>query len=163
VLGATWAEVDLQQAVWTIPAKRMKAGREHRVPVAPAALAILRTLAALQPGGGPAAFVFPGGKEGKKLSDMALTMTLRRMNRADLTAHGFRSTFRNWAAERTSYQREVAEAALAHTLGNKVEAAYRRGDLFEKRVRLMAEWATFCGKPSAKTGNLVPIRAQAGV
>lgn len=162
VLGATWGEVDLKAAVWTIPSGRMKAGREHRIPLAPAALAILRTVAALQPGNDPAAFVFPGGKEGKGLSDMALTMALRRMKRGDLTAHGFRSSFRDWAAERTSYQREVAEAALAHAVGDRVEAAYRRGDLYEKRARLMAEWATFCAKPSAKEGTMVPIRAAAG-
>jgi integrase len=158
VLGATWAEVDMQASVWTVPAARMKAGREHRVPLAPAALAVLREVAALRITDAPEGFVFPGGREGKPLSDMALTMTLRRMQRGDLTAHGFRSTFRDWTAERTGFQREVAEAALAHMLGDKVEAAYRRGDLFEKRARLMSEWAAFCGRRGAN-GRVVAMRA----
>jgi integrase len=93
--------------------------------------------------------VFPGGRDGKPLSAMAMTMALRRMQRADLTVHGFRSTFRDWTAETTGYAREVAEAALAHTLDDRVEAAYRRGDLFDKRRRLMDDWATFCAQPTA--------------
>jgi len=105
-------------------------------------------------------WVFPGGKAGRPLSGMAMLMLLRRMGRGDLTAHGFRSTFRDWAAETTGYAREVAEAALAHALGDKVEAAYRRGDLFEKRARLMADWATFCARADAP-GEVVPIRGRA--
>ena len=141
-IGAQWREFDLPGAVWTVPAERMKAGREHRVPLSPPALAILREMAAL--GAAPASFVFPGAGKGKHLSNMALTVLLRRMNRADLTVHGFRSTFRDWASEETAYSREVAEMALAHTLKDKTEAAYRRGDLFTKRADMMAEWATFC-------------------
>ena len=105
-------------------------------------------------------FVFPGGKSGKPLSSMALLMLLRRMGREDLTAHGFRITFRDWCAEATNYPREVAEQSLAHTLEDKVEAAYRRGDLMEKRRRLMGEWAAFCARPAA-TGDVVPLRAGA--
>ncbi len=135
VLGARWSEVDGD--VWTMPAERMKAGRAHRVPLAKRTLEILQAM----PREGE--FVFPGGRAGKSLSNMALLETLRRMERGDLTAHGFRSTFRDWAAERTGYPREVAEMALAHAVGNAVEAAYRRGDLFEKRRRLMNDWATF--------------------
>ena len=141
-IGARWREFDLPGAVWTVPAERMKAGREHRVPLSPPALAILRELAA--PGPAPSSFVFPGAGKDKHLSNMALTVLLRRMNRADLTVHGFRSTFRDWASEETAYSRDVAEMALAHTLKDKTEAAYRRGDLFNKRANMMADWATFC-------------------
>jgi integrase len=140
-LGASWAEFDLEAKTWTIPAERMKAGREHRVPLSAAALAIVTQWPQI----GPNAPVFPGGKVGKPLSNMAMLMVLRRMGRGDLTAHGFRSTFRDWAAERTNFPRDVAEMALAHTIGDKVEAAYRRGDLFEKRRQLMEAWAKFCG------------------
>ncbi len=143
VLGACWTEFDLTKSIWTIPADRMKAGKEHRVPLSAPALAILSKLEKHKSG----EFVFPGGKTGKPLSGMALLMTLRRMDRADLTAHGFRSTFRDWAAERTNYPREVAEMALAHTVGDKVEAAYRRGDLFHKRIKLMEAWAIFIDLP----------------
>jgi len=145
VLGAKWSEIDLREKVWTIPAERMKAGREHRVPLAPRAVEILTAMRKLTIGEpAPDAFVFPGGKAGKSLSNMAMEMTLRRMDRDTITVHGFRSTFRDWAAERTSYPREVAEMALAHAVSDKVEAAYRRGDLFEKRRRLMDAWATYC-------------------
>ncbi len=104
--------------------------------------------------------MFPGGKPNKPLSSMALLMLLRRMGRGQLTAHGFRSTFRDWCAEATNYPREVAEAALAHTLRDKTEAAYQRGDLMEKRRRLMAEWALYCSRPAA-TGDVVPLRVGA--
>ena len=120
-------------AVWTVPADRMKAGREHRVPLSGAALAILRRRRNCASDARRIAPVFPGGKAGTPLSNMAMLALLRRMGRGDLTAHGFRSTFRDWCAEATNYPREVAEAALAHTLADKVEAAYRRGDLMEKR------------------------------
>lgn len=139
VRGATWAEIDLNAATWTIPAERMKARREHRVTLNDESLAILKTTPAAERNG----LVFPNTK-GAMLSDMALTATLRRMGRSDITAHGFRSTFRDWAAERTGYPNEVVEMALAHTIKDKTEAAYRRGDLFEKRVRLMREWGRFC-------------------
>jgi integrase len=131
VLGATWEEIDLKKATWTVPAPRMKSGREHRVPLSDRSVAILDGLSHRS------RRVFP-------LSNMALLQLLRRMGRADITAHGFRSSFRDWAAERTHYPNFVVEMALAHTVGNKVEAAYRRGDLFDKRRALMAEWAAFC-------------------
>ncbi len=161
VMGARWAEIDLAEAVWTVPGARMKAGREHRVPLAGDAVNVLQQAAALRTSNAADAFVFPGQRPGKGLSVMALAMTLRRMDREDLTVHGFRSTFRDWCAEATNYDRDTAEAALAHTLRDKVEAAYRRGDLFDKRRRLMEEWATFCGRPAATTGIVTPIRATA--
>ena len=157
VRGATWGEVDLGAAVWTIPAGRMKAAREHRVPLSEPALAILRDLRPEQPD--PAALVFPGGKAGRPLSDVALSKLLP----AGATCHGFRSTFRTWAGETTSYPREVIEMALAHRLGDAVEQAYARGDLFQRRTRLMATWATYCttGK-AAEGGEVVTLRAAAG-
>jgi integrase len=135
VLGARWGEIDLDGKVWTVPAERMKAGREHRVPLSDAALAVLdgvQPLALTRDGKpNPAAPVFPGPRRALPMSNMTMLMLLRRMKRENLTAHGFRSTFSDWAAERTAYPREVVEMALAHAIGNKVEAAYRRGDLFE--------------------------------
>ncbi len=138
VIGMQWAEVDLVGGVWTVPAKRMKGAREHRVPLSPAAAQLLRDL----PQG--TAYVFPGRKQDKPLSNMAMLQLLERMGRGDLTVHGFRSTFRDWTAEQTSFPREVCEMALAHAIEDKTEAAYRRGDLFEKRLRLMTEWAKHC-------------------
>jgi integrase len=153
VRGMTWGELDLAAAVWTVPAERMKARREHRVPLSGAALDLLRAL----PGAGDAsaqaaALVFAGTK-GQPLSDMTLTAVMRRM---DLNAvpHGFRSTFRDWCAECTGHPRDVAEMALAHTIGDKVEAAYRRGDLFEKRRALMADWAEFLNSTPAPVAVL---------
>jgi len=144
-IGARWAEIDLDNAVWTVPAERMKAQREHRVPLSAPVLDILRLVEPLRdPRGEGGGYVFPGGRPGKPLSNMTMMMLLRRMGRGDLTVHGFRSTFRDWTAEATSVPREVAEQALAHTLADKVEAAYRRGDLFEKRRQLMDQWARFC-------------------
>ena len=138
----------------------MKGGREHRVPLAPPALAIVEKMAAIRSG----EFVFPGGKEGRPLSNMALLMLLRRMAKenaawSDLTAHGFRSSFRDWAAERTNFPSEVAEMALAHAVGDKVEAAYRRGDLFHKRRQLAEAWAKFCAAAPVQAGQVVPLRA----
>ncbi len=160
VRGAIWGEIDLDAATWTVPGGRMKAGREHRVPLSDAALAVLREVAPLRDReAGAAALVFSGIKHGKPLSDMSLTAVLRRMEMGDLTAHGFRSSFRDWCAEATAYPREVAEAALAHVNKDKVEAAYARGDLFDKRRRLMAEWATYCSRPAAG-GDVVPLRAK---
>ena len=130
-LGATWDEIDLENKVWKIPAARMKAGREHRVPLTPPALAVLQRMLAIRDG----ELVFPGPKRGRPLRNMSAF--LRRMGRDDLTVHGFRSTFRDWAAERTSFPREVVEMALAHRVGTDVELAYRRSDLFEQRRRLM--------------------------
>ena len=143
-----------------MPGARMKAGREHRIPLSDAVLAVLADAAKLRKDGAPPdAPVFPGAKEGKPLSNMALLMLLRRMERGDLTAHGFRSTFRDWAAEATNYPRDVAEQALAHSLPDKVEAAYRRGDLIEKRRRMMADWATFCSRPLV-AGEIVRLHAK---
>jgi len=156
-IGATWDEIDFDDATWTVPAERIKGGREHRVPLSASALAVLRAQQKAQHEAGyKGQFVFPGDKPGRPLSNMAMLALLKRMDRDDLTVHGFRSTFRDWAAERTNYPREVAEAALAHVVGDKVEAAYRRGDLFEKRCRLMAEWAKFCTTPQ-KAGEVVPL------
>jgi integrase len=163
VIGATWAEIDMQAAIWTVPGLRMKAAKEHRVPLSDAALAVLREASDLRSSDATDAPVFPGGKGGKAtkgLSNVAMLMLLRRMERGDLTVHGFRSAFRDWAAESTGYQREVVEAALAHTIESKVEAAYRRGDLFEKRKRLMAEWASFCGRAAPiEHGSVTALRA----
>jgi integrase len=145
-IGATWGELDLQRATWTIPARRMKAQREHRVPLSLAALAVLERAAGLRRDVRADAGVFSAGGSQKAMSNMAMSMLLRRMKRNDLTTHGFRSTFRDWAAEATEYAREVAEAALAHSLESRVEAAYRRGDLFQKRRSLMEDWAGFCSK-----------------
>lgn len=153
VIGAKWCEIDLEACMWTIPASRMKAGREHRVPLSDRAIDILQGLA-LENGN---EFVFAGAREKQALSNMALLMTLRRMGRDDLTVHGFRSSFRDWAAEQTRYPNEVVEMALAHSVSNAVEAAYRRGDLFDKRRRLMADWVAFCAEP-LKRGDAVPFR-----
>jgi integrase len=146
VIGARWAEFNLKTALWTVPANRIKGGREHRIPLSAPALAIVKKMKALPVPDGekPSEFVFPGGKAGKGLSNGAMLALLRRMKRTDITVHGFRSTVRDWAAEKTNYPREVAEMTLAHAVGDKVEAAYRRGDLFEKRRQLMADWAAFC-------------------
>lgn len=158
VIGADWSEIDLENKVWTIPAKRMKAGRAHRVPLSPPALEILkrqrqawleiearRYRKTLKDGeAAPQGPVFWGQLAGKALSPVSLLAVLRRMGRAHLTSHGFRSTFRDWAAEETTFPGEVVEMALAHTIVNKVEAAYRRGDLFEKRRVLMADWSRIC-------------------
>ena len=143
VIGATWDEVDVEGKTWVVPAGRIKAGKEHRVPLSPAALAILTEVHQLK--AKDDGYVFPGGKEGRPLSNMALLQLLKRMKRTDLTAHGFRSTFRDWAAEQTDFPSEVVEMALAHTVSDKVEAAYRRGDMLEKRVKLMEAWAGACG------------------
>jgi integrase len=140
VRGATWSEVDLHEALWTIPATRMKAKAEHQVPLSKPALALLRAL----PRMAGTDLVFPSGKLAP-LSDMTLSAVLRRM-KIDATPHGFRSTFRDWCSESTNYPREVAEKSLAHAIPSAIEAAYRRGTLLEKRRRLMAEWATYCGR-----------------
>ncbi len=156
VRGATWAEIDMQARVWTIPPERMKARKEHRVPLSDAAVAVLKTLPRLD----GETLIFPSTKPGRPLSDMTITAVLRRMERGDLTAHGFRSTFRDWAGETTAYPREVIEHALAHQLKDKAEAAYQRGDLLEKRRRLMADWAGFCAiVRKDESTHVVPMRA----
>jgi integrase len=148
-LGARWSEIAGE--VWTIPATRMKSGREHRVPLAGRALELVEEL----PRQGD--YLFPGSRADRPLSNMALLMTLRRMGRGDITAHGFRSSFRDWVAERTNYPGELAEMALAHTVSDKVEAAYRRGDLFDKRRRLMAEWARYCNSATETSGKVLSV------
>jgi integrase len=140
VIGACWDEFDFVDRLWVIPAARMKAGREHRVPLSDPAAAIIRKSEKPRIG----EFVFTGRKLTRPLSNMAMLKVLERMGRVELTVHGFRSTFRDWVAEQTNAPSEVAEMALAHTVGDKVEAAYRRGDLFEKRRELMEDWARYC-------------------
>lgn len=139
VILARWDEFDLKEKVWTVPADRMKAGRAHRVPLSAPCLALMKTAKEFA---GPSLLVFPGQSPKRPMSSMALLALLKRM-KTDVTAHGFRSTFRDWAAEQTDYPSEVVEMALAHTVKNKVEAAYRRGDLLDKRVTLMRDWARF--------------------
>lgn len=151
VLGARWTEVDLDMALWTIPGNRIKAGREHRIPLSQRCVAILKRARTLA---GDSPFVFPGRSGEKPLSNMVFLMTLRRMKR-NCTAHGFRSAFRDWAAERTNFPREVCEMALAHAIPDKVEAAYRRGDLFDKRRELMATWAAYV---LAERGKVAVLR-----
>lgn len=151
-LGARWNEIDLRANIWVIPVHRMKGGREHRVPLSAQAILILREMAEIQQGD----YVFPGYKPGRPLSNMALLMLLRRMRYGHITAHGFRSTFRDWAAETRPYQNIVVEMALAHTVPDRVEAAYRRGDLLDKRRKLMADWCAYCER---RTSNMVvPFR-----
>jgi integrase len=158
ILGARWHEIDLLEKTWTIPAARMKAGKEHRVPLCARAFIILQEMQRLQPASADA-FVFPGGKSDRSLSNMAFLMLLRRMGRDDLTAHGFRASFKTWASERTSFLNEIVEAALAHVVGSKVEQAYRRGDMFERRRRLIHQWTTFCTTPKQEAqGNVAPMR-----
>jgi integrase len=152
VLGAKWPEFDISRAVWTVPASRMKAGREHRVPLSQRALKILKILEEAR----ESDVVFPSQKQGKPLSGAALGELLSRMKVEEVTVHGFRSTFRDWAAECTNFTNEVCEAALAHVVGNKVEAAYRRGDLFEKRRKLMEAWADYCS--ASKGGKVIAFR-----
>jgi len=151
VIGAEWDEFDLATKVWTVPANRMKGNREHRVPLSDRAVEIVRLMQSRREND----FVFPGRNGG--LSNMSLLALLRNMGRA-LTAHGFRSSFRDWAAEQTNFPNEVCEMALAHAVGDKVEAAYRRGDLFEKRRRLMQAWADYCARPNQSAGNVRALR-----
>ena len=151
VRGATWGEVDLPDATWTIPAERMKAKKEHRIPLSKEVLTILIAMPR------NCDLIFPNNK-GTILSDMTLTAVIRRMERTSMTAHGFRSSFRDWAGETTAYPREVIEHALAHQLKDKAEAAYARGSMFDKRRRLMADWAKFCSV-TAMGGKVTPIRS----
>jgi integrase len=155
ILGAQWREIDFSTRTWIVPADRMKSKKEHRVPLSERALEILRSIKPETPK--PEAPIFPSAQTGGRLSNMAFLMLLRRMGRGDLTAHGFRSTFRDWCAEATSFPSEVAEMALAHAVGNKVEAAYRRGDLFERRRALAEAWAAFCDASTRE--NVVDLQA----
>jgi len=153
-IGARWDEIDLEGGLWTVPARRMKASKEHTVPLSKRALQILEGL----PRDGE--YLFPGASAGAPLSNMAMLELLRGMNGDGLTVHGFRSTFRDWAGDRTSYPREVIEHALAHKLKDKVEASYRRSDALEKRRRLMDAWAGYCtARPQAKGEKVVSIGA----
>ncbi|MFJ2995694.1 tyrosine-type recombinase/integrase [Pandoraea sp. NPDC087047] len=140
-IGARWDEITIGNRIWIIPSSRMKTEKEHRVPLSEQALKILKHMQSHSTG----EFVFPGQKRGNPMSNMAFLQLLKRMERSDITAHGFRSTFRDWVGETTQYPREVAEAALAHTVKNKAEAAYARGDLFEKRAKMMQDWAKYLG------------------
>jgi integrase len=151
VLKATWDEFDLDKGLWVIPAERMKAKRDHRIPLTSEAVAILKPLFENR----PSEYVFPGQKHGKPLSGMAMEMLLRRMKVKTVTVHGFRSTFRDWCGDETTFPREIAEAALAHKVGSDVEQAYRRSDALEKRRRLMEAWSDYC--IGAKQGNVVNI------
>ena len=156
IIRAEWSEFDLDRKVWLVPVERMKSKRPHRVPLSTAAVA---ALAAVK--GRNRTYVFPGHKRGSHLSNAAMMQVLKRLEKSNITVHGFRSTFRDWCAEATNHPAHVAEMALAHTLRDKTEAAYRRGDLLEKRARLMADWAHYCGKP-AEPAAVVDIRQNAG-
>ena len=153
VIGARWDEFNLAERLWIVPGGRMKAGREHRVPLSDRTIALLQQMHAIRLND----FVFPGQRTGQPIGDTGLFHQLRRMGRDDLTAHGFRSSFRDWAAERTTFLAEVAEMALAHTVTGAVERAYRRGDLFDKRRQLMDAWARFCEAPVS--GEVVALHA----
>jgi integrase len=154
VIGARWDEINFVERLWTVPGERMKAGKEHRVPLSDTALAIIEEMREIRDGD----FVFPGGKARRPLSNMAFLMLLRRIGRDDLTAHGFRSSFSDWCSERTNFPAEVREMALAHAVSDKVEAAYRRGDLFQKRPQLMDAWSRYCAAPLA-SATVVSIAA----
>lgn len=149
-LGARWSEIDFEARTWAIPPSRMKAGKEHRVPLSGRALAILERLAGVKTG----AFIFPGQRPSQGLSSMAMEMVLRRMKIEGVTVHGFRSAFRDWCGEATTFPREIAEAALAHRAGDATEQAYRRGDALEKRRGLMEAWAQYL-EPGPS--NVVPL------
>lgn len=156
-VGATWGEIDLDAAVWTVPAERMKAGRPHRVPLSDASVSLLRDL--YQEGVAPSGYVFPGARRGRAMTIAApLRMLQRDMTKPDLTVHGFRSSFRDWAAERTAFAREVIEASLAHVVRDQTEAAYFRSDVLAKRAKLAQAWADFLKKPTTGA-SVVPIRA----
>jgi integrase len=157
-IGSTWGEINWTEKLWTIRGTRMKGGREHRVPFCHRALMILTELKPAALPNAAKQFIFSGVKPGRPLSNMAFLMLLRRMGLGDLTVHGFRSSFRDWAAERTNFPSEVAEMALAHMVGSKVEAAYRRGDLFDKRRQLMGAWADFLSKAPADNAKVVSLR-----
>ena len=150
-----WNEIDIRQGVWTIPGERMKAGKEHRVPLSGAAKALLNAL----PRDPDSQYLFPGAKRGKPLSNMAMLVLLRRMGYGHITAHGFRSSFRTWAAEQTNHPHDVAEMALAHTISDQVVAAYKRGDLFMKRAKLMEDWARHCAKTQSAEIIKLPRKA----
>jgi integrase len=150
VLGATWPEIDLEAKVWTVPATRTKSGREHRVPLSPRCVTILRQMLKAR----ISDYVFPGERDDRPIASNTLRVILHNLG-ADATVHGFRSTFRDWCGDRTKFQREVAEAALSHLVGDTTERAYRRGDAFDQRRQLMQAWASYC---EPKAGNVIAIR-----
>ncbi len=158
-LGATWDEIDFDEKLWVVPAERIKAGKEHRVPLSKAVLAVLHKVRGITKDiGGAVAkskFVFPNERSGHRLSPNALLAVLKRMKRADVTTHGFRSAFRDWVAEDTNFAPDAAELALAHKVGDKVEAAYRRGSMFNKRRLMMESWAGYCAKPPVKDAKVL--------
>ena len=159
VLNAVWEEIDLDGALWIIPAERTKAGKQHRVPLSEQVIDVLNRLNSNDMEG----HVFPGQRRNKPLSSMAMAMQLRRMNRNTITVHGFRSSFRDWASETTSFPQDVCELALAHAIANQTEAAYRRGDLLEKRTALMKAWAEYCYKTTdANVIQLTPTSTKTG-
>ena len=163
VIGARWCEFNLGRKLWVLPAGRMKAGKPHRVALSKRAITILEKMAALQGGAEaaePGAFVFPGDRPGRGLSQMAMLVLLRRMGHSDLTVHGFRSAFSDWCAEQTNFSSEAREMALAHTVGDKVEAAYRRGDLLAKRFELAEAWAEYCARGEPPTKRRAPVLAE---
>jgi integrase len=151
VLGAKWAEIDLDVKVWIIPAERMKGGREHRVPLSDRALSVLEALPR------ESEFVFPGQRPDRPIIHTAMLELVHVMRGKDVTVHGFRSSFRDWTAEQTAYPGEMCEIALAHAVGSRVEAAYRRGDMVEKRRRLMQDWATYCAQPATTATNVTEV------
>ena len=153
ILGMRWQEIDLDKKIWTVPANRMKAAREHRVPLSSRAVAILRQLEKAKSG----EFVFPGQGRHKPLSNMAMEMVLRRMKIDGATVHGFRSSFRDWAGNTTNFPREITETALAHVIGDRAEQAYRRSDALEKRRKLMDAWAAYC--EPRQSANILPLAA----
>jgi integrase len=154
--GATFADINFAAKLWTVPGERMKGGREHRVPLTPRALEIVGEMMAERPGDIGALPIFPGARSTRPLSDMSITAVLRRM-KLDIVPHGFRSTFKTWASERTNFQRETVEAALAHVTGDKVEAAYQRGDMLDKRRRLMTAWGSFATSAPVAAAAVIPI------
>jgi integrase len=153
VIAAKWDEFDCDARLWVVPAARMKSGREHRVPISAAAMAIVERMKSVRQND----YVFPGERR-DRLSDMAMLMLLRRMGRDDLTVHGFRATFKTWASERTGFANEITEAALAHVVGDETERAYRRGDMVDKRRKLMTAWGDYCAAPSI-AARIVPLRS----
>ena len=152
VIGAKWSEIDLDAGVWTIPAERMKGGKEHQVPLSKRAIAILENLPRERGG-----YVFPGARAKSPLSNMAMLELLRGMDGNGFTVHGFRSTFRDWAGDRTNYAREVIEHALAHHIKDKAEASYRRSAALDKRRQLMEAWAKYCSSPAQPSGQVVAL------
>jgi integrase len=153
VLGARWSEIDLGEAVWTVPGERMKGGRPHRVPLSGRAVELLATLPR------EAEYLFLGRRTGSKPHNMVMSTLLQRMGHA-VTAHGFRASFKTWASERTNYPREIIEAALAHVIGDAAEQAYARGDMLARRRQLMESWSEYCSKPDTANGMVVPLRKE---